>query len=61
MDAMGSSNAHFENISNMVERQVVAIKKRNEILNSQVEIMHLTPSFQYIEGYICKMLSTMNI
>ncbi|KOM42507.1 hypothetical protein LR48_Vigan05g011100 [Vigna angularis] len=61
MDVMGSSNAHFEKISSIIERQVIAIEKRNEILNNQVEIMRRTPSFQYTEDNIWEMLSTMNI
>ena len=33
MEVMGAGNSHFEKMSNIAERQVIAIEKRNDILN----------------------------
>jgi len=48
-------------MSNIVERQVIAIKKCNEILNEQVGMMKRSSTFQYTESDIWEMLSGMNI
>jgi len=61
MDVMGSGNSHFEKISMMAERQVIAFEKRNDILIEQVGMMRRNGTFQYTESDIWEMLSGMNI
>ncbi|WVZ17242.1 hypothetical protein V8G54_010224 [Vigna mungo] len=50
-----------DKISNMAERQVIAMENRNEILSKQTEILRRTPTFTYTKGDIYEMLSAMNI
>lgn len=52
MEVMGLSNSHFEKTSSVVEHQVVAIEKRNYILNEQVRMMCRNTRFQYTESDI---------
>jgi len=61
MEVMGAGNSHFEKMSNIAERQVIAIEKRNDILNEQVGMMKRSSTFQYTESDIWEMLAGMNI
>jgi len=61
MDVMGMGNSRFEKISFTIERQVIAIEKRNDILVEQVGMMQHMTNFHYSESDIWETLADMNI
>nr|KYP70601.1 hypothetical protein KK1_009821 [Cajanus cajan] len=60
-DYLGQGNALTQRLSDIVERQVVAIERRNEIINEQVNILRRISTVQYSESNIWDMLVAMNL
>nr|KYP50468.1 hypothetical protein KK1_027720 [Cajanus cajan] len=58
-DYLGQGNALTQRL--FVERQVVAIERRNEVINEQVNILRRTSTVQYSESNIWDMLVSMNL
>ncbi|KAL2323197.1 hypothetical protein Fmac_027576 [Flemingia macrophylla] len=61
VDYLGQGNALTQKLSDIVERQVLAIERRNEIINEQVNVMRRTSTFQHSELDILDILVNMNL
>ncbi|KAL2341132.1 hypothetical protein Fmac_009072 [Flemingia macrophylla] len=57
----GRGNDLTQRLLNIVERQVVAIERRNDLLNEQINVMRQTSTVQYSESDIWEMLVRMNL
>ncbi|KAL2337137.1 hypothetical protein Fmac_011583 [Flemingia macrophylla] len=60
-DYFGRGNDLTQRLSDIVERQVVAIERRNDLLNEQINVMRQTSTVQYSESDIWEMLVRMNL
>ncbi|KAL2328622.1 hypothetical protein Fmac_022049 [Flemingia macrophylla] len=57
----GRGNDLTQRLSDIVERQVVAIERRNDLINEQINVMRQTSTVQYSESDIWDMLVLMNL
>ncbi|KAL2346268.1 hypothetical protein Fmac_000268 [Flemingia macrophylla] len=60
-DYLGQGNALTQKLYDIAERQVLAIERRNEIINEHVNVMRRTSTFQHSESNIWDMLVNMNL
>ncbi|KAL2334211.1 hypothetical protein Fmac_015424 [Flemingia macrophylla] len=60
-DYFGRGNELTERLSDIVERQVVAIERRNDLINEQINVMRRTLTVQYSESDIWDMLVGLNL
>ncbi|KAL2343350.1 hypothetical protein Fmac_004635 [Flemingia macrophylla] len=60
-DYFGRGNDLTQRLSDNVERQVVAIERRNDLINEQINVMRRTSTVQYSESYIWDILVRMNL
>ncbi|KAL2342518.1 hypothetical protein Fmac_003803 [Flemingia macrophylla] len=60
-DYFGRGNDLTQRLSDIVERQVVAIERINDLINEQINVMRRTSTFQYSESDIWEMLVAMNL
>ncbi|KAL2320268.1 hypothetical protein Fmac_029237 [Flemingia macrophylla] len=61
MDYFGRGNDLTQRLSDIVERQVVAIERRNDLINDQINVMRRISTVQYSESDIWEMLVAMNL
>ncbi|KAL2348929.1 hypothetical protein Fmac_002929 [Flemingia macrophylla] len=60
-DYFGRGNNLTQRLSDIVERQVVAIERRNDLINDQINVMRRTLTVQYSESDIWEMLVDLNL
>ncbi|KAL2340178.1 hypothetical protein Fmac_008118 [Flemingia macrophylla] len=60
-DYFGRGNDLTQRLSDIVERQVVAIERINDLINEQINVMRRTSTVQYSESDIWEMLVGMNL
>ncbi|KAL2316885.1 hypothetical protein Fmac_030761 [Flemingia macrophylla] len=60
-DYFGRGNDLTQRLSDIVERQVVAIERRNDLINEQINVMRRTSTVQYSESEIWDILVRMNL
>ncbi|KAL2322065.1 hypothetical protein Fmac_026444 [Flemingia macrophylla] len=61
IDYFGRGNDLTQRLSDIVERQVVAIERRNDLINDQINVMRRTSTVQYSESDIWEMLVGLNL
>ncbi|KAL2338656.1 hypothetical protein Fmac_013102 [Flemingia macrophylla] len=60
-DYFGRGNELTQRLSDIVEKRVVAIERRNDLINEQINVMRRTSAVQYSELDIWEMLVCMNL